>query len=96
MQETKEAGNAAFASESNISHHSDSVRNAASSEELMLSIKTETHPACVLDAVAESPLFKLPREIRDMIYRFALVHYHKIPGYRTPTGYHNGPYYQKV
>jgi hypothetical protein len=29
------------------------------------------------DAVAESPLFKFPREIRDMIYRFITYHPNK-------------------
>jgi hypothetical protein len=74
MLETQQAGDAS-SSEPNGSHHSDSVHNASSHNDIMHSIKTKTYPASIFDAVADSPLFNLPREIRDMIYRFALIHY---------------------
>ena len=75
ISETQKKGDGS-SSEPNTSHHSNSLQNALSYDRLKHNIKTKTYPVCVYNAVAESPLFKLPREIRDMVYDLALVSYH--------------------
>jgi hypothetical protein len=55
----------------------------------MQNITTQTYPADLFNAVAESPLFNLPRELRDMIYRFVLVRYEK--HWPRPDGFYKYP-----
>jgi hypothetical protein len=55
------------------SHSDESLRNDISHDDVMRCIKSRILELCMYDAVAESPLFKFPCEIRDMIYRLSLI-----------------------
>lgn len=65
-------------SKADASHlaNSNSMHDTMTYDDLMLCIKDKdkTLDSCIYNAVAKSPLFKLPRELRDMIYRLVLIY----------------------